>query len=200
MPSTPKCGKCDYYSEDEEELNDHMNSVHLLSCDFCNFQTEKKTILETHMKTDHINECTKCDYETKSEEDLNIHMNEEHTFCCNKCQHISKNKEKHTNHTCKVYIRNPTFETFYTKEWLNGNGCNAIYCSELKEDVIWLQSERCWTNEHPCYFTPCNLQGRKYEPGYLHHIKFSRFVEDKIICWESMKMEMEKISSHQAYI
>ena len=120
--------------------------------------------------------------------------------CTTKCQHISKNNEKHTNHTCKVYIRNPTFETFYTKEWLNGNGCNAIYCSELKEDVIWLHSERCWTNEDPCYFTPCNLQGRKYEPGYLHHIKFSRFVEDKIICWEFMKMEMEKISSHQAYI
>ena len=177
-----------------------MKSVHVVSCNFFNFELESETRLDAHMKADHMNKCTVCDFETNSEEDLNKHVNMEHTFSCRKCHHKSKNKAKHTNHTCKVYIQNPTFQTFYTKEWLNGNGCNAIYCSELQEDVIWLHSDRCWTNEHPCYFTPYNLQGSRYEPGYLHHFEFSRFLENKNICWGSMNKEMEKIALEHKYI
>ena len=140
MTSSNMCGKCEYHSEDEEELKEHIMLVHVLFCSVFNFQTESKTRFDAHIKKDHTNRCTNCDFETQSEEDLNMHVYNEHKFSCTKCHHTSKNNTKHTNHTCKVYIQNPTYKNFYTKEWLNGNGCNAIYCSELQEDVIWSHS------------------------------------------------------------
>jgi hypothetical protein len=48
---------------------------------------------------------------------------------------------------------------------LDINGCSAIYSAESKEDVVWLHSDRCWTNDHPCYWIPHNLQDEPVKPG-----------------------------------
>ena len=49
VPSTSKCGSCDFESDDEENLNVHVKSKHIFSCEICKltFQNEKK--LQTHM-------------------------------------------------------------------------------------------------------------------------------------------------------
>jgi hypothetical protein len=73
-------------------------------------------------------------------------------------QHISKDEWKKLIHVCKVHIHNPTLRYLYTKEWFDQNGCTDIYSADLQEDIIWLHSDMCRINEHPCSWIPYNLQ------------------------------------------
>ena len=65
--------------------------------------------------------------------------------------------EKIDGHICKLEITNPTFESFYTKNWLDRNGCNAIYCSKLGEEVAILHCENCTSSKKTCGWDPYTL-------------------------------------------
>ena len=176
LPTTSTCGKCEYNSDDEHELKEHIQLVHppeIFKCDLCSFTANHADDLAMHRSSDHLHKCTNCDFHTQSEESLNLHIKEKHTFLCDFCLLTSINERKHNIHTCRVYIENPTYKTFYTKEWLNRNGCSALYCSDLNRDVVWLHSSKCWRKEHPCYFAPYTLKEEEFEPGHLDHPEFS---------------------------
>ena len=124
LPSTSKCGKCEYSSDDEGDLNKHIQSNHgseKLVGDLCGYEAINYDYLSKHMSDVQISECAYCDFVTHSKQSLDLHLKEKHTFLCSVCHHASQIERKHINHTCRVYIENPTFETLYTKEWLNRN-------------------------------------------------------------------------------
>ena len=72
----------------------------------------------------------------------------------------------------------------YTKEWLDHNGCSAIYSADIREDIIWLHSDKCWTNEYPCYWIPYNLQGKPTKLGDVKHFNVTQKVNN--IGWFSL--------------
>ena len=52
-PSTSKCGKCPYESDDEQDMNIHMNQNHeknteMFSCDKCSFESNNTDIFTMH--------------------------------------------------------------------------------------------------------------------------------------------------------
>jgi hypothetical protein len=206
VPSTSKCGECDYGSDDEIELETHMKSNHvdqtsqdgknhmetnlLFKCDICAFKTRKFEDLSKHTQGEHQKRCIHCDFTTQSKESLNLHMKENHKLTCGKCQLTSKDEWKHNIHVCKVHINNPIHEQFYTKDWLDHNGCNKIYSAELNEEVIILHSDKCWTNELPCYWIPHNLKGKPSQPGDVRHFEFNQFIMNENMCWSAL---MEKL-------
>ena len=64
-PSTSKCGKCEYESEDESDIEMHMKSTHDFNCDLCSLQTDTKNKLETHELFEHNFPCSECLNRTK---------------------------------------------------------------------------------------------------------------------------------------
>ena len=95
--------------------------------------------------------CIYCGYIYISNTDLEMHMSDSHVsewkpIKCDVCDLTSKTEEKLSLHICKVKVRNPTFKSLYTKDWYNANGCNAVYCTVMNQDVIWLHSGNCWDN------------------------------------------------------
>ena len=49
LPSTSKCGSCDFESDDEENLNVHVKSKHEFSCEICELTFKYEEKLKTHM-------------------------------------------------------------------------------------------------------------------------------------------------------
>ena len=107
MPSTSKCGKCDYESDEESDIKTHIESAHKFRCDLCDFQADLKDDLETHELFEHNNPCPEC---------IN-------TF---------RTPDKLEQHICKLEVTNPENGPLYTKNWVDGNGCNSIYCNLRK--------------------------------------------------------------------
>ena len=66
VPSTSKCGSCDFESDDEKNINMHVKSKHEFSCEICEltFQSEEK--LKTHMCRLIVTNPTCGDYYTKN--------------------------------------------------------------------------------------------------------------------------------------
>ena len=138
VPSTSKCGECDYESDDEIELETHLKSNHvdqnsqdgnnhmktnlLFKCDICAFNARKVEDLSKHKQEEHQKNCIHCDFNTHSKESLNMHMMEKHKLTCGKCQLTSKDEWKHNIHVCKVHINNPIHEQFYTKISASADG------------------------------------------------------------------------------
>ena len=138
--------------------------------------------------------CGKCEYDGEAE--MKMHTQSDHiekckSLTCDHCNFTSKDECKHKTHICKVHILNPTFEDLYTKEGLDINGCTAIYSAKLKEDIIWLHSDRCWTNDHPCYWIPYNLQDKPVKPGDVRHFEVTKIVENGKICWSFLSEQMK---------
>ena len=173
VTSMHTCEKCDCEKHSSEDIQNHTVHKH------------------TDSDIPSTSTCGKCDYKSDDEDNMEMHMNSDHgekceSFTCEKCNHTSKDEWKHITHICKVHINNPTFRDLYTKEWLDQNGCNAIYSADLQEDILWLHSDNCWKNEHPCSWIPFNLQGKPTKPGEVRHFKFTQIVKNGSICWSSL--------------
>ena len=83
LPSTSNCGKCEYTSDDEEDLNLHIKSVHVILCNLCDFETDSNSTFNEH--------------------NLSVH-----TFPCNNCKLSFKSERKLSGHMCRIHILNPT--------------------------------------------------------------------------------------------
>ena len=160
------------------------------SCDTCSFETKNHDALMKHMQEEHTEICDYCDFDTNCKKTLELHLEEKHKFICKKCKLAHNEEWRHNIHVCKLNIENPRYRTFYTKAWLDQNGCNVIYCEEQNEEVAWLHNHKCWSGEIPCFWTPGYLD-KDIEPGAVRHLKYSEFVEDARICWLDLCKEFK---------
>ena len=122
-----------------------MQIYHVFDCEVCEFKTVTEEGLEQHMNTEHFCNCDFCDFTTNSFNKFLDHILEDHYFRCAICDLTLKTKNKLSTHICKVELRNPTFETFYVKNWYNANGCNSIYCGKQNQEIARFHSDKCWT-------------------------------------------------------
>ena len=83
--------------------------------------------MSEHKHEKHQNKYVHCEFVTQCKDTFDAHRKENHKYSCDKCLLTSKDDWTNKIHICKVDINNPTFGDFYTKEWLDHNGCNAIY-------------------------------------------------------------------------
>ena len=167
LPSTSKCGKCDYNSDDEDTLKEHIQSEHVIVCDLCDFRTESKAESETHMLFEHNNACPEC-------------------------SQTYKTYEKLEKHTCKLEVNNPTFGSYYTKSWVDGNGCNTVYCDKVGEEFAILHCEKCVMGKKSCCWAPYNLSSNC--KGILH-LELNTYTKEgkigtKDILWPSLTNNM----------
>ena len=177
--SSKDCDSCNSGFLTSQRVEEHVENVQMFSCKTCGCQAVKAEILSKHMHEKHRFDCDHCDFISQSEETFNLHMEEYHEYKCENCNLAHGDKWKHTIHICREEIHNPTYNSFYTKSWLNRNGCNGLYCSERNEDVVWLHDQKCWSGELCCCWTPHVYFGKPAEPGEVKHLEYSRFVKDK---------------------
>ena len=169
LPSTSKCGTCNYDSADENDLKIHMKSNHVIMCDLCSFEAKNKSDIEDH--------------------DLF-----EHNFPCPNCLNIFRTPDKHETHICKLEIINPTFETLYMRNWLDGNGCNPIMCSKREQEVIILHEDNCVSGRRLCCWSPYLLATIiKNEVTHLERGKYAyeRKMRHREILWSKLVEEIE---------
>ena len=65
IPSTSKCGSCEYESDDEKDMSQHITLKHKLSCDICDLTFKSESRLTTHMCRVNVKNPTCGDYFTK---------------------------------------------------------------------------------------------------------------------------------------
>ena len=74
MPSTSKCGKCDYESDEESDIKTHIESAHKFRCDLCDFQADFNGDLDTHKLFEHNNPCSECINTFRTPDKLEQHI------------------------------------------------------------------------------------------------------------------------------
>ena len=85
---------------------------------------------------------------------------------------IYRTYDKLETHTCKLEVNNPTSGSYYTKNWVDGNGCNTVYCENLGQEVVILHCEKCVSDKKSCcksselLHLPLDKYAKKAELGY----------------------------------
>ena len=59
LPSKSKCGQCDYESDSENDIKEHMQVNHEMICDQCDLTFNTKLRLENHTDEIHHSNCKK---------------------------------------------------------------------------------------------------------------------------------------------
>ena len=66
VPTTSKCGSCEYESEDEIDMNEHIKSKHVIKCKICDLEFESEMKMKKHMCRVHVSNPTCGDFYTKN--------------------------------------------------------------------------------------------------------------------------------------
>ena len=131
--------------------------------------------------------CIFCDHKTESESDLNNHVRKMHEEKCNTCDLAFESKNKMRDHTCKIYIHNPTYGNCYLKNWIKANGCTPIYNKATKSEIVTLHFEDCWRKISPCSeLKPLN----QIDSNDVFHCKVSRFIRNGRVNWSDLMIEL----------
>ena len=134
-----KCEKCVYNAKSQNELSEHMKTVHTdkqLSCGRCEYKTETEKSLAEHIKYIHetptLVKCQRCDFKSERSDDLKEHEKREHIqdtlYECDKCQFdsiIRVNFEAHMDkHLQKTENLNKPCIKWNQGRCLYGTECN----------------------------------------------------------------------------
>ena len=173
VATTSKCGKCDYESEEESDLINHIESYHQLKCNICGFECCTELALETHIAENHIQ-----------------------IFECETCKIVCKSEEKLKKHICRVTVRNPSFCDFYTNNWITVNRCTSIY-HRKKEEVAVFHCKDCMENINRCTGKfPLWLPAQQDETDGIWHLELTKFLKDGRIDWKGVKTLVKDEQTH----
>ena len=150
IPSTSKCGKCESDKNTECDPKTHIDFGHDYSCDLCDFRANIKSEIDDHESSHHC-------------------------FFCPECNNIYRTQNKLKMHTCKLEVINPESGSLYSKAWLDGNGCNSIFCSNLSQEIAVLHSEQCVSNTKTCCFSPYTLS---VKTDSITHLEIDEYTYD----------------------
>ena len=173
LPSTSKCGTCDFTSDDKTNLEEH-EEIHSIESEVFEFI------------------CSKCDYETNDERDLKKHYEVKHSlFTCKVCHMTIRAESKLNTHMCRVIVKNPTHKSLYMKGWYDNNGCAPIFCKLKNQEFAWLHHKKC-------FIEPCaarqdfieNSEGEKPNEMEFANMKLDSFITSGDIDWEKILHEI----------
>ena len=85
-----KCGNCDFETNKDEEMNQHLEENHLHACDHCEILCNSEDILRKHKRETHQHYCVLCKEVFSDAGTLNSHFKETHA--CMVCKKVSKDK------------------------------------------------------------------------------------------------------------
>ena len=110
-----------------------------------------------------------------------------HEEKCNTFDLAFECKNKMRDHTCKIYIHNPTYGNCYLKNWIQANGCTPIYNKATKSEIVTLHFEECWRRISPCSeLKPLN----QTDSNDVFHCKVSRFIRNGRVNWSDLMIEL----------
>ena len=73
----------------------------------------------------------------------------------------------------QLEITNPSFKSLYMKGWLDRKGCNAIYCSQLNQEVAILHCETYLLDTKPCAWAPYEQNQTK---DHVTHLNLANYI------------------------
>ena len=164
LPSTSSCGKCDYTSDDEEVLNQHIQSVHVILCDLCDFETDSNAKLDEHK--------------------LSVH-----TFPCKNCNLNFKSERKLSEHMCRIHILNPVCGDLYMKNYIIFEECTRIFSTRLEREIVYLHSNQCinikWCPDMLPYWESDTVN---YDGNMdIWHAPLNEFFSEGQIIWKKLR-------------
>ena len=184
IPSTSKCGKCDYESEEECEMKKHLESKHDSMDNNCDLACSNKLVLERHVAVK----------VSKSESDHEVCEKTSTNFYCKTCNLAFSSEDKLDKHFCRVTVRNPSFCDLYTKNWILLNRCSFIYNRIKKVEVALLHCNDCVENKSRCtdkfpIWLPAQVDDQDDDGNFigLWHLEMKNFLMDGRIQWQAVK-------------
>ena len=107
-PKHLSCEKCGFVENNDQNLKDHINTVHVdnenkskekvaFCCTLCEFVTYQENSLTEHIKSTHETKCKSCDFYFENNEDMTLHIRSSHiAIKCKRCDYetISSNEMK----------------------------------------------------------------------------------------------------------
>ena len=179
VPSTSKCGTCEYESDDEKDMRSHIFATHvdvpsIFNCGTCTYTSDCEIDLQIHIDSSHTLFCDFCGFFSKSKDCLDEHNMMKHNFSCPTCTNIYPTPDKLNRHVCKLEIDNPSFNTFYSRGLFDLRGCNQINCSERDKQIAILHCDNCVENDRPCCWAPYGLSEKSEE---VLHLQTKNFIE-----------------------
>ena len=95
------CDNCDYESDQQHELNNHISLMHkLLSCDVCKYSCQDLTTLNVHMFNVHKS----TDNNTTDETIVDSIAEIEGNFSCNQCNYKTQNTYDYMSHASYAHV------------------------------------------------------------------------------------------------
>ena len=188
------CKECDEKFDNENDLKSHIRIYHVFECDHCKVVETTQEELEHHVIEKHYFYCEHCDYNSNNDVHFDNHMEEKHgnskrPYTCDTCALKFRTEAKVVKHICKVELRNPTFDTFYTKSWYNANGCNALYCNVKKRDVAWLHCDKCWDEDVSCFW-PGSVAKKS-----VKHYTLAKTIKNGEVLWKRIYKDLHTFSN-----
>ena len=179
-----ECKYCGKILVIEDHLDEHVGKNH--ECQFCDMKTITGEELHQHKRQKHEIKCKLCKFEAQKNWILGNHMIEKHEYTCkcNVCGVAFKMESKLSDHICKVELRNPKFDTLYTRDWYDANGCNAVYCTTQNRDVAMMHSEKCWSDKVKCFWP-------REEKSCVKHFQLEKVIKNEEIHWQTLLEEIK---------
>ena len=160
----PSSDYCEYKSLKEKNSKENVSSRQLdvdvpstSNCGKCERDNTAECDLKAHIELDHEYSCDLCDFRASIRSEIDNHESSHHNFFCEECNNIFRTQNKLKIHTCKLEVVNPECGSLYSKAWLDANGCNSIFCSNLSQEIAVLHSEQCVANTKTCCWIPYTL-------------------------------------------
>ena len=79
----------------------------------------------------------------------------------------------------------------------NANGCNSMYCYKLNKEVLWIHSDRCWSNRCPCSWAPFLPNAKPDETEDVQHFKLESCVKNEEFLWPSILQDMKPSTNEE---
>ena len=144
IPSTSKCGQCEYESDEESDLQEHIKENHESLCKICGIACDGNSNLENHVKKMHPEKLDESESEKVSY--LKVSENFGLPFECNTCNLVFATDIKLKKHLCRITVKNPSFCDLYIKNWISVKMCTTIYHRIEKTEIALMHCKDCIEN------------------------------------------------------
>ena len=130
LPSTSKCGECDYKSDDENDLQEHKETLH---------ESKKETFI-----------CTYCEFKCDTEIELSKHIQLKHElYECKLCDIHFKTEGKLKSKMCKVPIKIQHMDHFTPRVGMMPIAVQQFFFSLKNTKVAWLHHKQFQEDKDP---------------------------------------------------